>query len=118
EFKDSRHLRAAQPARRQAGLHEAPAAHPRLCQPLDQPSGACSRSRVLREGRHPVSAKPTTAMVLAAGLGKRMRPLTETTPKPLIPVAGKTLLDWGLDTLGAAGVEMAIVNVHYLGEQI
>lgn len=65
-----------------------------------------------------MSAKPTTAMVLAAGLGKRMRPLTETTPKPLIPVAGKTLLDWGLDTLGAAGVETAIVNVHYLGAQI
>lgn len=57
-------------------------------------------------------------MVLAAGLGKRMRPLTETKPKPLIPVAGKTLLDWGLDTLAAAGVTRAVVNVHYLPEQI
>jgi MurNAc alpha-1-phosphate uridylyltransferase len=65
-----------------------------------------------------LSPHPTTAIVLAAGLGKRMRPLTETTPKPLIKVAGKTLLDWGLDTLGAGGVERAIVNVHYLGGQI
>lgn len=61
---------------------------------------------------------PTTAMVLAAGLGKRMRPLTETMPKPLIEVAGRTLLDWGLDSLAAAGVEKAVVNVHYFPEQI
>lgn len=65
-----------------------------------------------------MSVAPKTAMVLAAGLGKRMRPLTETRPKPLIEVAGATLLDRGLDTLAAAGVESAIVNVHYLGRQI
>lgn len=57
-------------------------------------------------------------MVLAAGLGKRMRPITDTMPKPLVKVAGKTLLDWGLDSLAMAGVESAIVNVHYLPEQI
>jgi N-acetyl-alpha-D-muramate 1-phosphate uridylyltransferase len=61
---------------------------------------------------------PRTAMVLAAGLGERMRPLTEKTPKPLVPVAGKPLLDHVLDRLAAAGVERAVVNVHYLADQI
>lgn len=61
---------------------------------------------------------PKTAMVLAAGLGKRMRPLTEKRPKPLVEVAGKTLLDRGLDVLEDAGVEKAVVNVHYLAPQI
>jgi MurNAc alpha-1-phosphate uridylyltransferase len=65
-----------------------------------------------------VSGVPRTAMVLAAGLGKRMRPLTDHTPKPLIKIAGKTLLDWGLDTLADAGVETAVVNTHYFGDQI
>ncbi len=61
---------------------------------------------------------PRRAMVLAAGLGKRMRPLTDTTPKPLLKVAGRTLLDRALDRLAEAKVERAVVNVHYLGEQI
>lgn len=65
-----------------------------------------------------MSKMPTTAMVLAAGLGKRMRPITDTMPKPLVEVAGKALLDWGLDSLAEAGVETAVVNVHYLPEQI
>ena len=62
--------------------------------------------------------KPTTAMVLAAGLGLRMRPITEKIPKPLVQVAGKTLLDHVLDKLAAIGVEKAVVNVHYLPDQI
>jgi MurNAc alpha-1-phosphate uridylyltransferase len=62
--------------------------------------------------------KPTKAMVLAAGLGLRMRPLTDRIPKPLVPVAGRPLLDHVLDKLGDAGVTEAVVNVHYLPEQI
>ncbi len=59
-----------------------------------------------------------TAMVLAAGLGERMRPLTLRMPKPLVPLAGKTLLDHVLDRLASAGVKTAIVNVHYLPDQL
>jgi MurNAc alpha-1-phosphate uridylyltransferase len=62
--------------------------------------------------------KPATAMVLAAGLGLRMRPITEKIPKPLVQVAGKTLLDHVLDKLAVIGVETAVVNVHYLPDQI
>src|SRR6202789_4358421 len=62
--------------------------------------------------------KPAKAMVLAAGLGVRMRPLTDRMPKPLVRVAGQPLLDHVLDKLGDAGVSEAIVNVHYLPDQI
>lgn len=56
--------------------------------------------------------------MMAAGLGNRMRPLTDTRPKPLIELAGCTLLDRGLARLEAAGVETVVVNVHYLAEMI
>jgi MurNAc alpha-1-phosphate uridylyltransferase len=59
-----------------------------------------------------------TAMVLAAGLGKRMRPHSDTLPKPLVQVAGKPLIDYALDRLAEAGVKRAVVNVHYLAEAI
>ena len=55
-------------------------------------------------------------MVLAAGLGKRMRPLSATTPKPLVEVGGRALIDHCLDGLAAVGVETAVVNVHYLAD--
>lgn len=66
----------------------------------------------------PDAPVPQTAMVMAAGLGKRMRPLTVTRPKPLIDVAGKPLIDHVFDRLGAAGVQRAVVNVHYLADQL
>lgn len=61
---------------------------------------------------------PKTAMVMAAGLGKRMRPLTATRPKPLVEVAGKPLLDHVLDRLRSSGVEKVVVNVHYLPDAL
>jgi N-acetyl-alpha-D-muramate 1-phosphate uridylyltransferase len=65
-----------------------------------------------------MSVKPAKAMVLAAGLGLRMRPLTDHLPKPLVCIAGRPLLDHVLDKLAAAGVGEAVVNVHYLPDQI
>jgi MurNAc alpha-1-phosphate uridylyltransferase len=61
---------------------------------------------------------PHTAMVMAAGLGKRMRPLTATKPKPLIEVGGKPLLDHVLERLRTAGVKRVVVNVHYLADAV
>ncbi|AJP71483.1 nucleotidyltransferase family protein [Sphingomonas hengshuiensis] len=66
----------------------------------------------------PEGVVPETAMVMAAGLGKRMRPLTATRPKPLVDVAGKPLIDHVFDRLRTAGVRRAIVNVHYFGDQL
>src|ERR1700709_1102910 len=65
-----------------------------------------------------MSVTPAKAMVLAAGLGLRMRPLTNNMPKPLVSVAGQPLLDHVLDKLAGAGVSEAVVNVHYLPDQI
>jgi MurNAc alpha-1-phosphate uridylyltransferase len=78
-----------------------------------------SRSRkalTLRPGHGAVDIR--TAMVMAAGIGKRMRPLTATRPKPLVEVAGKPLLDHALDRLRSAGIGRVVVNVHYLADTI
>ncbi|MGE0752002.1 MAG: nucleotidyltransferase family protein [Variibacter sp.] len=63
-------------------------------------------------------AVPRRAMVLAAGFGTRMRPLTDTRPKPLVEVGGRALLDHVLDRLADAGVETAVVNVHHFADQV
>lgn len=64
------------------------------------------------------SFRPTRAMILAAGLGRRMRPITATTPKPLVEVAGRSLIDRVFERLEAAGVEETLVNVHYLADLV
>ena len=66
----------------------------------------------------PGGVVPETAMVMAAGLGKRMRPLTATRPKPLVEVAGRPLIDHVFNRLRAAGVKRAVVNVHYLADAL
>jgi Nucleoside-diphosphate-sugar pyrophosphorylase involved in lipopolysaccharide biosynthesis/translation initiation factor 2B, gamma/epsilon subunits (eIF-2Bgamma/eIF-2Bepsilon) len=68
--------------------------------------------------RNPALRVPKKAMVLAAGRGKRMRPLSATTPKPLIEVRGRALVDHVLDRLVEVGVETAVVNVHYLADLV
>lgn len=76
---------------------------------VDRPVGA-------KLGQEPLATD--VAMVMAAGLGKRMRPLTVSRPKPMVRVCGKPLLDHALDRLAAAGVQRAVVNVHYLADAI
>jgi N-acetyl-alpha-D-muramate 1-phosphate uridylyltransferase len=61
---------------------------------------------------------PNRAIVLAAGLGTRMRPYNGNIPKPLVPIGGKPLIDYALDRLAEAGVERAVVNVHYLADAL
>ncbi len=66
----------------------------------------------------PKIAMPKRAIVLAAGLGTRMRAYSDKLPKPLVKVSGKTLIDYALDRLADAGVERAVVNVHYLADAL
>jgi len=75
-----------------------------------------TRQKTIRPDPH--AHVPATAMVMAAGLGKRMRPLTATRPKPLVEVAGKPLIDHVFDRLRSAGVKRAVVNVHYLADTL
>jgi MurNAc alpha-1-phosphate uridylyltransferase len=74
--------------------------------------------RALRLRAEVPAEVPRTAMIMAAGLGKRMRPLTATRPKPLIEVGGKALMDHVLERLKVAGVKKVVVNVHYLADAL
>ena len=65
-----------------------------------------------------MSDVPKTAMVLAAGLGTRLRPITDTIPKPLVELGGHSLLDHAIDRLALVGVELVVVNTHYKADQI
>jgi N-acetyl-alpha-D-muramate 1-phosphate uridylyltransferase len=65
-----------------------------------------------------MSGIPKSAMVLAAGLGTRLRPLTDTVPKPLVQLGGRALLDHAIDRLALIGIELVVVNIHYKAEQI
>ena len=76
------------------------------------------RIRVIAMAGSGNAMMPKSAMVLAAGLGTRMRPYNGHIPKPLVAVGGKSLIDYGLDRLADAGVERAVVNVHHLADAI
>ncbi len=75
------------------------------------------RRRADRAGRGMIGI-PETAMVLAAGLGTRMRPISDSVPKPLVEIGGRTLLDHAIDRLALVGVERVVVNVHYKAEMV
>jgi MurNAc alpha-1-phosphate uridylyltransferase len=80
--------------------------------------GLSQAKRALRLRAEVPAEVPQTAMIMAAGLGKRMRPLTATKPKPLVEVNGKALLDHVLEKLRVAGVRKIVVNVHYLADAL
>ena len=88
-----------------------------------EPAGEVSPQPLQDEGggpSRPKAGEPVirTAMVLAAGLGTRMRPITDTIPKPLVEIGGRSMLDRALDRLDEAGIEDAVVNVHHLPDRI
>src|SRR3954468_1834341 len=92
--------------------------HRARASPRSVERGRMNTKRALRLRAEVPAEVPHTAMVMAAGLGKRMRPLTATKPKPLVEVNGKALLDHVLERLRVAGVKKVVVNVHYLADAL
>jgi len=80
-------------------------------------SGFGGYSHAMPSNNRP-GATPCGAMILAAGRGERMRPLTDTCPKPLLTVQGKPLMQWGIEALARAGVRDIVINTAWLGDQI
>src|SRR5690606_4507801 len=126
---DPRYLHAAVEARRQGRISGDAAARLGLSGTQSCPPGAGPGQGVVRRacagrppgrvlGRRSMTPVPDTAFVLAAGLGKRMRPLTATRPKPLVEVAGQALIDHALGHVRAAGVAHVVVNVHYMADAL
>ncbi len=107
-------------------LDKIPAVWAMLCRNLDHPVLRPVKNwldrhippEIRQQAFVPKAFMPDRAMILAAGLGKRMRPLSDHCPKPLISVAGKELLSWSLAALSAAGVRHAVINTHYLADRI
>ena len=75
-------------------------------------------AKPVKDGKRSERGVIETAMILGAGFGTRMAPLTDRKPKPLVPLCGKPLIDWPIDRLAAAGVKRFVVNTHYLPEQM
>ena len=115
------HFLAAGDTRRQGAVCRLHAPDVGLSRPM--PAGAVTAAAgrldaLARAAAGSVVSAPKTAMVLAGGLGTRMRPLTDDKPKALIPVGGKPLIDHTLDRLAEVGVERAVVNVHHFADQV
>src|SRR5262249_21381886 len=116
------HLLAPGWARRQDALSGLHAAHVGSSGRGSEAPRAWRGARFRRERSAPISGEsgltPRTAMVLAAGLGMRMRPLTNDRPKALVTVGGRALIDHVLDRLIGAGVARAVVNVHAFADML
>src|SRR5687768_9191058 len=95
-----------------------PPRHRRISPRALERRGVSGARQALRLRAEVPGEVPRTAMIMAAGLGKRMRPLTATRPKPLIEVGGKALVDHVLEKLRIAGVRKVVVNVHYLADSL
>src|SRR6516162_4080577 len=130
QLQDPRYLHAALETRRQAPIprpHPARLAIARSRPPASDPDPDRELARSPPAAQNPLAARsrkrgmippPRSAMVLAAGLGTRLRPVTETIPKPLVEIDGRPLIDHAIDRLASAGVEHVVVNIHYKAAMI